>query len=224
MIHHWKAFFEIYTFILLSERYSQTGPSWFLQSQASCHGHQRPQKSSRCNMYTSLEYVFLDLLVKFGQLNFAYSPPSQIRFSSIQNNRNQMYDFGGFVKIWRFRENLARSTLRTLHRHRPGSLPFKPTGMHLYDFVEVRKNLARSTLCTLHRHRPGSLPFKTTGIHIYEFGGCVKIWPGQLCVLSPVTDPVLFHSKQPEYIFMNLEVLYTAKQKYLMGPTPLKAS
>jgi len=67
------------------------------------------------------------------------------------------------------------------------------------------------------------LPFKTTGTHIYEFGGCVKIWPGQLCVLSTVTDPVLFHSKQPEYIFMNLEVLYTAK-KYLMGPTPLKAS
>jgi hypothetical protein len=52
------------------------------------------------------------------------------------------------------------------------------------------------------------LPFKTTGIiHIYEFGGCVKIWPLQLCVFSTVTDPVLFHSNQPEYIFMNLEVV-----------------
>jgi hypothetical protein len=69
-------------------------------------------------------------------------------------------------------------------------------------------------LCTLHRYRPGPLPFKTTGIHIYEFGGCVKIWSGQLCVLSPVTDPVLFHSKQPEYIFMNLEVLYTAEHSH----------
>ncbi len=175
------------------------------------------EKSSRCNnMYTSLEYVFIDLLVKFGQVNLAYSPPSQTRFSSIQNNRNTYW------WLWRFRKNLARSTLRTLHRHRPSSIQ---NNRNTYLWIwRLCKNLTRSTLCTLHRHRPGSLTFKTTGTHIYEFGGCVKICPGQLCVLSTVTDPVLFHSKQPEYIFMNLEVLYTAIQKYLMGPTPLKAS
>jgi hypothetical protein len=150
-------------------------------------------------MCTSLQYVFLDLLVKYGQYNFEYSPPSQTRFSSIQNNRNT------YLRIWRFRKNLAWSTLRTIHRHRPSSIQNnRNTYLWIWSFC---KNLACSTLCTLHRHRPGSLPFKTTGIHIYEFGGFVKIWPGQLCVLSPVTDPVLFHSKQPEYIFMNLEVV-----------------
>ncbi len=122
------------------------GPSWFLQSQASCHGHQRPRKSSRCNnMYTSLECISLDLLVKFGQVNFAYSPPSQTRFSSIQNNRNT------YLWIWRLCKNLARSTLCTLPRHRPGSLPFKTTGIHIYEF----------------------------GIHIYEFVYCkTKILDG----------------------------------------------
>ena len=144
----------------------------FFQSQASCHGHQRPRKSSLCNnMYTSLEYVFLDLLVKFDKVNFAYSPPSQTRFSSIQNNRNT------YVWLWRFRKNLARSTLRTLHRH-----------------------------------RPGSLPFKTTGILMYDFGGFVKIWRfrknlAQVNFAYSPPSQTLFHSKQPEYIFMNLEVV-----------------
>jgi hypothetical protein len=71
-----------------------------------CVIHQRPRKGSRCNnMYTSLEYAFIDLLAKFGHVNFVYSPPSQTRFSPIQNNRHTWLESPfscDTLWIWRF--------------------------------------------------------------------------------------------------------------------------